>query len=106
MKFIIRSTARQDILNQFIYLIDQGVPNVASRFVDAVDETISRLTKQPNIGMPKKLKNPRLQGIRKWPVKGFEVVWIYYLVTKDALRVIRVLHGKRDINRILDSERD
>ncbi|MBI2119491.1 MAG: hypothetical protein HYT97_07695 [Elusimicrobia bacterium] len=44
MKFIIRSTARQDILNQFLYLIDQGVPNVANRFIDAVDETISRLT--------------------------------------------------------------
>ncbi len=101
MKSVIRSTARQDILNQFFYLIDQNVPHVAERFIDAVDETIAKLTKRPRIGAPKKLKDPRLEGLRGWPVSGFEAVRIYYLVSEDVLLVVRVLHGKRDVDRLL-----
>ncbi len=59
MKSAIRPAARQDILDQFLYLIDQNVPYVAEHFIDAVDETISKLTKRPSIGAPKKLKDPR-----------------------------------------------
>jgi toxin ParE1/3/4 len=104
MKSVIKPQARQDILNQFIYLAGQGVPNVADRFIDAVDETIAQLSRKPRLGSSKKLKNPRLQGLRKWPVKGFDFIWIYYLLTVDTLRVIRVLHGKRDVERILNNE--
>ncbi len=101
MKSVIRSAARRDILDQFLYLIDQNVPHVAERFIDAVDKTIAKLTKRPRIGAPKKLNDPRLKGLRAWPVRGFEAVRIYYLISEDVLRVVRVLHGKRDIDRLL-----
>jgi plasmid stabilization system protein ParE len=68
MKSVIRPAARKDILDQFLYLIDQNMPHVAERFVDAVDETIAKLTKRPRIGAPKHLKDPLLQGLRVWPV--------------------------------------
>ena len=102
MKFVIRPTARQDILNQYLYLLDKDAPTAAERFLDAVETTISKLSQQPTIGACKKFKNPRLQGLRRWPVDGFEVIGIYYLLAEDIMRVIRVLHGKRDIERILD----
>jgi len=101
MKFVIRLAARQDILDQFLYLIDQGAPETAERFIGAVEKTIFELARQPKIGAPKKLKSPRLQGLRRWPVDGFEVVGIYYLHTEETLRVVRVLHGKRDVDEIL-----
>jgi plasmid stabilization system protein ParE len=34
-----------------------------------------------------------------------EAIRIYYLLDNDAIRVIRVLHGKRDLNRIPERER-
>lgn len=37
-------------------------------------------------------------------VKEFEEFLIFYLVHGDTLRVIRVLHGKRDLNRVLKKE--
>ena len=37
-------------------------------------------------------------------MKEFEEFLIFYLVHGDTLRVIRVLHGKRDLNRILKKE--
>ena len=101
MKSVIRPAARQDILDQFLHLNDRNVPLVAERFIGAVDETIAALTKNPRIGAPEKLNNPRLQGLRRWPVSGFEGVWIYYLVSEDVLQVVRVLHGKRDVDRLL-----
>ena len=104
MTFVIRPAARQDMLRHFRYLLEQDAPGAAVRFMESVDATVSKLAHQPRIGSPKKLKNPRLKGLRRWPVDGFEVIGIYYLLTDDVLRVIRVLHGKRDIARILDEQ--
>jgi toxin ParE1/3/4 len=77
----------------------------ATRFLDAVDESIEAICKRPHIGAPKPLKNPILSGLRSWAVKGFEDVLIFYVVRPDALRVVRVLHGRRDIQRILEREK-
>jgi len=38
------------------------------------------------------------------PVAGFEAIRIYYLLDEDAIRVIRILHGMRDVKRILERE--
>jgi plasmid stabilization system protein ParE len=37
-------------------------------------------------------------------VKAFDEFLIFYVVAGDTVRVIRVLHGKRDIERILKKE--
>jgi len=37
-------------------------------------------------------------------VLGFETIRVYYLVQGEALRIVRVLHGKRDLRRILEAE--
>jgi toxin ParE1/3/4 len=58
----------------------------------------------PGIGAAKTLRHPALQGLRSWPVQGFEDIRIYYVVQGEILKVVRVLHGKRDINRILGRE--
>ena len=38
-------------------------------------------------------------------MKGFEEIVIFYLTEGETVRVIRVLHGRRDIERILKQER-
>jgi len=58
----------------------------------------------PEIGAPKQNKNPLLAGLRSWPVQDFEDIRIYYLLREDVLPVVRVLHGKRDIAKILRTE--
>jgi hypothetical protein len=45
-----------------------------------------------------------LKPLREWPVKGFAEFLIFYLLQGDTIRVIRVLHGSRDVNRILWKE--
>jgi plasmid stabilization system protein ParE len=105
MNSVIRPRAREDILRQFRwYLVEQDAPDAAFRFLDAVDASVEQLLGMPEMGAPKPLNNPVLEGLRSWPVKGFEEMRIYYVVQGETLRVVRVLHGKRDLSRILESE--
>jgi plasmid stabilization system protein ParE len=104
--YIIRSAARDDILRQFrFYLVDQDAPEVANRFLEAVQETVEELIRMPNMGAPKYLGNETLRELRSWPVQGFEDIRVYYLIEEEVLRVIRVLHGKRNLRRIFNRDR-
>ena len=101
----IRPAAREDILRQYrYYLVKQDAPATALRFLEAVEETISRVCHRPEMGPSKVLDNPRLTGLRSWPVKGFAAIRIYYLSSAAEVRIIRVLHGKRDIAPVLEQE--
>lgn len=102
MKVVLRPAVKQDILRQFLYLLNMDAPDAAARFVEAVDRTILELSRRPSIGAPQKFKSPRLAGLRRWPVDGFKIIGIYYLLREDTLRIVRILHGKRDIGLILE----
>ena len=39
-------------------------------------------------------------------VKDFEDILIFYVIRPEALRIVRILHGMRDINKILEREKD
>jgi hypothetical protein len=58
----------------------------------------------PYTGPAKHFRNPILAGLRSWAVKDFEDILIYYVVADDALRVVHVLHGRRDVDKILGQE--
>lgn len=105
MKHTIRPAAKDDILRQFRYYLLKDAFEAANRFLDAVDESIEAICQMPYIGAPKQFKNLSLFGVRSWAVKGFEDILIFYVVQPDALRVVRVLHGRRDIKKILEREK-
>jgi len=66
--------------------------------------TIEELRRHPLVGSRCGLSNPQFEELRSWPVTGFEATRIYYLVDHDILRIIRILHGKRDVQGILQRE--
>jgi toxin ParE1/3/4 len=102
---VIRPRARDDITGQFgWYLVEKDAPDAAFRFVDAVEESVEQLLRMPDVGSPREIGSPALKGLRVWPVRDFDEFLIFYVVQGDTLRVIRVLHGKRDIDRILKKE--
>ena len=105
MNVSIRSAAREDILRQYsYYLIEKEAVRVAQRFLDAVQATIEMLCGMPSMGTPKIFENARLVGLRSWPVDGFSAIRIYYYHDDETLRVLRVLHGKRDLDPLLEEE--
>jgi toxin ParE1/3/4 len=102
---VIRPRARDDIIRQFRwYLVNQDAADAAYRFLDALEESIQQLSSMPQIGAPRTLNNRDLEGLRAWLVKGFEEIYIFYLTEGETVRVIRVLRGRRDLERILKQE--
>ncbi len=107
MNHFIRPVARDDIVRQFrYYLLVAEAPEAGLRFVDAVAETIRAICATPLAGAPKQLGNPILSGLRSWAVKGFQDILVFYVVEPDCVRIVRVLHGRRDIKKILEREKD
>lgn len=106
MKLLVQESAEQDILLQIEWYAKIGLPDIGRRFRVAVLDAIDALLATPGAGAPKFLKNSRLEGLRSWPVKGFDDFRVHYLVGPEMLTVVRILHGKRDIARILESEPD
>lgn len=104
MKLFIQEAAERDILLQVEWYADKGLADIARRFHAAVLSAIDALLVMPEAGPPKTISNPRLAGLRSWPVKGFDEFWVYYLVRPELLTVVRVLHSKRDIGTILERQ--
>lgn len=102
MRTVTTPAAREDILAQFrYYALDQGVPDVGLRFLDAVEAATARISEEPAIGAPQHFDQPALAGLRAWPVPGFDEIRLYYLETGQTLLIVRVLHDKRDVRNIL-----
>jgi toxin ParE1/3/4 len=103
-----RQAASDDVVSQFrYYLVTLDLPDVAIRFRDGVRRTVESLRQHPLVGPRNRSDKPELQNLRSWPVVGFEAIRIYYVLDQhqEVIHVIRVLHGKRDVEHILGSER-
>lgn len=94
-RIVIAPRASLDIDEQFIYIAGDNV-DVAMSFFDAARETFSQLARTPGIGSLYNLANPRLLGLRKWALKGFEKYLIFYLERDDSIKIVRILHAARD----------
>ena len=98
-----RPRGRLDLLEQFVYFGEQASVETAERYLAAVDRT-SMLLKQPHSGRLYDSGIARLQGMRRFPVSGFENYLIFYMPRSGGIDVIRVLHGARDITNIFAEE--
>ena len=103
LRIFITPQANFDIDEKFNY-IAQNNTDAALKFFDAARNTIAKLAKNPGLGSLYNINNPRLQGLRKWGIKGFEKYLIFYLASEELLTVVRIIHASRDIPTILGEE--
>ena len=104
MRLFVQSSAEDDILRQVEWYAERGLFDIARRFRASIQEAITALAAMPAAGAPRHSDNPRLAGLRTWPVKGFEAFQVYYLAQPELLIIVRVLHSKRDIGAILEDQ--
>lgn len=105
MRVSFRKQSLEDVERQFrYYLMDLGLPAVAMRFRDAVKRTVDQLRQRPLSAPRFSSRKPQLSNLRSWPVAGFRAIRIYFEVAGGQVRVVRVLHGKRNVRRILEGE--
>ncbi len=91
--------AERDIEECFVFIGESNL-DIAVHFLVAVEETIEELTANPLIGNRRHFKNPRLKNLRRLLVKNFHEYQIFYFVEPDAIEIVRVLHGARDLQDI------
>ena len=71
-------------------------PELGWRFTKKVRETCEYLSANPLIGRSR--PEFGVDGMRSWPVKEFSRYLIFYVPSDTRLRVLRVLHGSRDVS--------
>ena len=76
----------------------------ALAFVDAVERSIRRIGRNPNIGSLRVSYDLGIPGVRAWPVEGFPHV-VFYAVGDDQIDVWRIVRSRRDVPAWLFEER-
>ena len=90
------ATARGDLIEHYVYLVEGAGERVANRFLDNAEASFNLLAIQPKMGAPLTLRRPELAGMRKWRVDDFDNFLIFYLPRLDGVVIVRVLHAARD----------
>ena len=92
-----RLKAAQDAENYADYIAKDSL-EAAVRFLENTESTLRYLAQNPGIGIPFESDKPDLANLRFRPVKGFPNHVIFYVEHTDAIEVVRILHGARDLD--------
>jgi toxin ParE1/3/4 len=83
------------------YIISNGSYEAASNVLFSIQSAYTLLANNPNIGSQRDYGVTDLEGLRMLPVPRYPVYLIFYQSTDSQLIIQRVLHGARDIERIM-----
>jgi toxin ParE1/3/4 len=102
-RIVTHEQALRDLANRAEY-IRRHNPRAALRFLDAAEAAFRRLAATPGMGARYAADHPALTDIRFFPIARFKNDLVFYRPLGDGIEVLRVLHGARDIDRILANE--
>jgi toxin ParE1/3/4 len=75
----------------------------ALRFLKVAEETFELIARMPRIGRKWESDTPRLVGLRVYPLpRSYRSYLVFYRILDDGIEVVRVLHGARDIESVLE----
>jgi toxin ParE1/3/4 len=99
-----RIELRRDVpgdLHAIVVYLEQHSILVADRFVDAVFTAFDDPAVMPGKGSPKHFRSRRREGVRSWSVPGFRNFLILYRALPEAVDVLAVTHGARNLRSLL-----
>ncbi len=91
-----RPAARRDLIAHYAYLTENAGDSTADRFLNNAEVSFDDLAKQPTMGAPLMLRRSELAGMRKWRVRGFDNHLIFYMLHREDISIVRVLHPAQD----------
>jgi toxin ParE1/3/4 len=105
MKQILKRPRVKEDLTEHYDRIAADKIDPAERFLKVAQASFELLAEMPGIGRTFDTSNPRLAGLRVYPLpEGFRNYLVFYRRIDDGIEVIRVLHGARDVEAILRRE--
>ena len=86
--------AGQDLLGIWIFVAREASPDVADEQLRSLDRACEALAQWPHSG---RARDELFRGVRSIAVEAYVV---FYRVGGPAVEIIRVLHGRRDVDAI------
>jgi plasmid stabilization system protein ParE len=91
-----------DFEREFARYVEVAGVEVAWRFQTSLDVAVFKLSNQPDLGQVRHFRNPNLREMRSFRVeRPFHKLMIFYRVEPGVLKVVRLMHGARDLPRRL-----
>jgi toxin ParE1/3/4 len=91
-----RERASRDVEAAVEYYAGEAGEQIASGFIDALENAFGRIASNPATGSPRFGDTLELPGLRTWTLKRYPWL-IFYIERPDHIDVWRVLHTRRDI---------
>ncbi|MEQ1802623.1 MAG: type II toxin-antitoxin system RelE/ParE family toxin [Gammaproteobacteria bacterium] len=91
-----RQRALRDIEEAVAWYLREGASPAALGFIDAVEEALHRISRNPAAGSPRYAQELNLPGLRCWPVARYPYL-VFYVERDDYVDIWRVLAAPRDI---------
>ncbi|MBV6622471.1 MAG: type II toxin-antitoxin system RelE/ParE family toxin [Rivularia sp. (in: Bacteria)] len=91
----------RDLIDLATYIAADNM-DVSDKFLVAAEETFKQLAQTPKMGRIREFDNPNLVDVRQQSIKGFRNYLIFYRTRDTDVEILRVLHGRRDVDTILD----
>ena len=95
-RFRLAPEARQDIKEIWSYIARDSV-EAAARVRQEIRDNCRRLAQHPYIGHERNDLSTR-EDVRFWPVYSYLII---YRPASRPLEILRVLHGERDVKRVV-----
>ena len=95
-----RDAAEQEYFAIVAWYAEASGPTLASRFVDAVDETSALILAYPHAGSQRFDISPQGSTLLFRRTGRFPYL-LFYLLHEDRIEIVRLLHERRDIPQIL-----
>lgn len=89
-----RPRARADVLEIWVHIAQDSV-TATDRWVSQLDEKLQLLLEHPQLG---RARSEIQHGLRAFPFGDY---LIFYAAVVGGIEIIRVLHGARDIRKLL-----
>ena len=95
-KVILSEAADVDLEDIFDYTLDEFGVDQAVSYVSGFDDVFDTISENPEIGRERKEIREELRSLTK------DKHIIFYRTLNDHVRIVRILHGSRDLPRFLD----
>jgi toxin ParE1/3/4 len=96
-RFVLTTPAERDLDKIKDYLARKAGPTIARRVMKEIQTPLNLLGSQPGVGHVRQDLTSR--PVKFWPVYSYLIV---YDPDTKPVKIIRVLHGMRDIEEILN----
>jgi len=93
---ILRRRAERDVDEAIAWYREEQAPEAATSFVDELEATLQRVSRQPAAGSPRNAQELDIPGLRFWRVRKFPHL-VFYVDREADIDVWRVLHAERDL---------